>query len=536
MRVLGRRTWETFRVAVLFVVLAVAGVLAVLAVVGSAIDAHQREKERALVELRLARSLRSVGEDLTANTIWDEAVVRLSGPADLHWIDHHVGPFFAAQSGHVATTVYDPTGRLLRVSLNGEAAGDDPAEPHAVAVAPLVADVRARSAARDRTAVAMEAVRVSTGIVDVAGRTYLAAASTVVRHTDHGLVRAVDPIVASVKPFETMVAPLGAELGLVQASYRAGAEPRLQGRQAAVAVKGVDQRTLGWIVWTPEAAGATILSKAVPLMLLLLAAVLLAATLLFRRVADDVHRLGESEQALAVALRKAEAANAAKSRFLSNISHELRTPLNGVLGMAQVIERDLLTPQQQDRMILLKEAGKAQLRLIENLLTAMRLQNEAVVLTPAAFVPDGLLKRVGEDYRATATAKGLKLKVEVRSPTPRLGDETKIARLIEPLLDNAIRFTEAGTVTLRSRETGRDLIVEIVDTGAGMDLATTGDLFAPFSQADETSTRAVDGAGLGLAISHGLATLMGGRIEVESSPGEGSLFRVTLPMPAAQGD
>ncbi|MFC5346148.1 ATP-binding protein [Brevundimonas staleyi] len=530
---MGRRTWKTFRVAVLFVVLAAAGVLTVLAVVGSAIDAHQREKEQTLVELRLARALKSVGEDLTANTIWDEAVVRLSGPRDLDWIDHHVAPFFVAQSGHEATVVYDGPGRLLRVSLNGEATGDDPAEPHAAALSPLVADARARSVGRDRAAVAMAAVRVSTGVVQVADRTFLAAASTVVRHTDDGPIRDADPIVASMKPFETMIAPLGPELGLTHASYQSGVEPRLGSHQAAVAVPGLDDQTLGWIVWTPEAPGAAILRQAVPLMLALLAATLLAATILFRRVAEDVRELGESEQALAVALRKAEAASDAKSRFLSNISHELRTPLNGVLGMAEIIEGDLLTPQQKDRMVVLKEAGKAQLRLIENLLTAMRLQNEAVTLTPAAFVPDKLLKRVVGDYRATAIAKGLKLKVEAQTPTARLGDEDQIARLIEPILDNAIRFTASGTVTVRSRETARRLVVEVLDTGPGMDPGTAQTLFTAFTQGDETSTRATDGAGLGLAISHGLATLMNGRIEVESKPGEGSLFRVTLPLSAA---
>ncbi|WGM30547.1 ATP-binding protein [Brevundimonas sp. NIBR11] len=530
----GRRTWKTFRVAVLFVVLAVAGVLAVLAVVGSAIDVHQREKEETLVELRLARALKSVGEDLTANAVWDEAVIRLSGPRDLDWIDHHEGPFFAAQSGHVATTVYDGEGRLLRVSLNGQATGDDPAEPHVVALAPLVADVRAISAARDRTAVAMAAVRIATGVVQVGGRTFLAAASTVVRHTDDGPIRSADPVVASMKPLETMIAPLGPELGLTAAIYRAGAEPHLLGRQTAVAVHGLDDRTLGWIVWTPETPGAAILRQAVPLMLALLAATLLVATLLFRRVADDVRRLGESEQALAAALQKAEAANAAKSRFLSNISHELRTPLNGVLGMAQVIERDLLTPQQQDRMVLLKESGKAQLRLIENLLVAMRLQNEAVTVTPSAFVPDQMLKRAAADYRATAASKGLKFRVEARTPTRRLGDEEQIARLIEPILDNAIRFTSSGSVTVRSRETADDVVIEVVDTGPGMTSEVIDDLFTAFSQGDETSTRAKDGAGLGLSISHGLATLMDGRIEVESAPGKGSLFRVTLPLPAAE--
>lgn len=529
----AKRTWKTFRVAVFLVVLAVAGMLAVLAVVGSAIDAHQREKEETLVELRLARALDGVGEDLTAATIWDEAVVRLSGPRDPEWIDHHVGPFYAAQSGHVATTAYDGEGRLLRVSLNGEVSGDDPAEPHARALTPLVARVRAEAASRDRTAVAMAAVRVATGVIDVGGKTFLGAASTVVRHTDDGPVVAADPVVASLKPFETMIAPLGPELGLAGATYRPGAEPGLRGRETAVAVRGLEDQVLGWIVWTPEAPGATILRQAVPLMLVLLAAILLAATLLFRRVSDDVRQLSDNEQALAVALEKAEAASAAKSRFLSNISHELRTPLNGVLGMAQIIERDLLTPQQKDRMAILKESGKAQLRLIENLLTALRLQSEAVSITPAPFAPDAMLRRLAGDYRATAASKGLKLRVEARSPTRRLGDEDQIARLIEPILDNAIRFTAAGSVTVRSRETGRTVVIEIADTGPGMSPEVVEGLFAAFSQGDETSTRAADGAGLGLAISHGLAGLMGGAITVESSPGEGSLFRIVLPLPEA---
>ena len=518
------RTWKTFRIAVVFVVLAVAGVLAVLAVVGSAIDAHQRDKEQAMVELRLARALKTVGEDLTANTIWDEAVLRLSGPRDLDWIDHHVG--------HVASVAYDGSGRVLRVSLEGEASGDDPAEPHARALESLVASVRSDAATRDRSAVAMAAVRLATGVIDVAGRTYLAAASSVVRHTDHGPVPAFDPVVASMKPIETMIAPLGPELGLTGATYRRGAEPRLQRRQAAAPVHGLDKEVLGWIVWTPEAPGAAILRQALPLMLALLIATLIAAALLFRRVADDVRQLSESERALAVALEKAEAGNAAKSRFLSNISHELRTPLNGVLGMAEVIERDLLTPQQRDRMVILKESGKAQLRLIENLLTAMRLQNEAVTLTPTPFVPDQLIKRLAGEYRVTAATRGLKLRAEARAPSRRLGDAEQIARTLEPILDNALRFTTTGTVTVRARETLDSVVFEVADTGPGMAADVAAGLFTAFSQGDETSTRAADGAGLGLAISHGLVELMRGRIEVESAPGEGSLFRITLPLPA----
>ncbi len=530
---LRSRTWTTFRVAILLVALASLGMLAVLAVVGSAIDAHQREKEQHLVELRVAGALKGVTADLTAGTIWDEAVLRLVAH-DADWIDHHLGAFFAVQSGHAATAAYDDKGRLIRVSLAGKAAGADPAQPFAHAAAPLVTDVRNRAAVRDRSAVDMKAVRLRSAVIGVEGRTWLAAASTVVRHTDGGPVPAADPIIVSFKPFETVVEPLGTELGLKQAAYRPGAgAPALRGHQTAVAIRDIEGRTLGWIVWTHEAPGARILREAGPLMLILLVATLLAAALLFRRVADDVRRLSESEQALAQALEKAEAGSAAKSRFLSNISHELRTPLNGVLGMAQVIEDDLLTPQQRDRMAVLKEAGKAQLRLIENLLVAMRLQNEAVALHPRPFSPDQLLRQMATDYRGGATAKGLKFRIEAKAPTSRLGDEGQIARLVEPLIDNAVRFTTDGTVTVRARETHNALIFEIEDTGPGMAPEVVADLFTAFSQADESSTRSTDGAGLGLAISHGLTTVMGGRLQVESEPGKGSLFRVTLPLPHA---
>ncbi|RZJ79996.1 MAG: hypothetical protein EON88_32410, partial [Brevundimonas sp.] len=107
--------------------LASVGMLAVLAVVGSSIDAHQRIKEQELVDRRVAGALKAVTVDLTAATTWDEAVTRLSGPADTDWIDHHVGAFYAAQSGHAATLIYDGDGRLLRVSLGGKPAGADPA-------------------------------------------------------------------------------------------------------------------------------------------------------------------------------------------------------------------------------------------------------------------------------------------------------------------------------------------------------------------------------------------------------------------------
>ena len=197
--------------------------------------------------------------------------------------------------------------------------------------------------------------------------------------------------------------------------------------------------------------------------------------------------------------------------------------------MAEVIGADLVTPQQRDRLEVLKASGRQQLRLIEELLDVVRLRDGAVQLETRPFRPDNLLRRIALDFRDAAKPKALGLKVEA-AKGEWLGDPVHVEKVIAALTDNAVRFTRKGEVVLRALDAEPGLVLELQDTGPGMTPAEAERLFDAFAQGDDSSTRAADGLGLGLTSAHDLTRLMGGRIEVETRPGVGSLFRVILPL------
>lgn len=522
----GWRAWGTLRIALVLMLSTVVGMAAILGIVSQGIDAHQRTKEEKLVELRLGRALEVVGEDLTSASIWDEAVDHMT-VGDVAWFDRFLGNFYAVQHSHLATLGYDSTGRLFRISKNGKPDGADENDPFARAARSLVDQVRAEAHNRDRSTIAMDAILLKSAFVRIDGHVYVLGVSTIVRHTNEGKVPETDPVVASFKSFPAEIALLKTRFSLEDVQFQPGAEPAPDG-MAGVDVVDQDGALLGKVIWKPERPGYQILTQAGSLMLVLLAVMIIGGSMLMARMISDVRRLRASEAALSAALERAEAANAAKTRFLSNISHELRTPLNGVLGMAEVIGADLVTPQQRDRLDILKASGQQQLRLIEELLDVVRLRDGAVTLETRPFRPDNLLRRLASDYRGAANARGLKLKIEA-AKGEWLGDAIHVEKLLAALTDNAIRFTREGGVTLRAIA-GDGLVLEVEDTGPGMPAAEVERLFEAFTQGDDSSTRSADGLGLGLTAAHGLASLMGGRIEVTSTPGQGSLFRVILPI------
>ena len=526
----GPQAWVAFRIAAILLIGSMAGMIAVLAVVSQAIDAHQAVKEQKLVERRVARALQAIGEDLTTASVWDDAVDHMTGAGDVAWWDRHLGGYYEAQSKLPVTLGYDDAGRLFRISKNGGPAGADAADPFAQSARPIVDALRAAAARRDRSTVALDAVTLKPAIVKVNGTVYLMGTSTIVRHTLKGQVPASDPAVASFRRFETIVPQIHDRLGLIDPAFSIGDAPPPQGR-GAVDIRDPNGVLLGRIVWTPERPGADILRQAGPLLLMLLTLLLVGGGALLWRVAHDIRRLRASEAALSAALDKAEAANQAKTRFLSNVSHELRTPLNGVLGMAEVIGADAITPQQRERLEILKASGRQQLRLVEELLDVVRLRDGAVMLERRPFRPDNLLQRVAHDFEGAAATKGLALHVEAVEGE-WLGDPVHIEKMLAALADNAVRFTRSGQVTLRARADD-DLVLEVEDTGPGMTPDEVTRLFDAFTQGDESSTRTAEGLGLGLTAAHGLAVLMGGRIEVVSTPGVGSLFRVPLPLARA---
>ncbi|HEY6086923.1 MAG TPA: ATP-binding protein, partial [Burkholderiaceae bacterium] len=225
-----------------------------------------------------------------------------------------------------------------------------------------------------------------------------------------------------------------------------------------------------------------------------------------------------------------------KSDFLANMSHEIRTPLNAVLGFAQVGLRDGggLPAQAQFGRIL--DAGDHLLRVINDILDLSRIEAGKVAVEPRAFALRAVLADASSFVITGARSKGLAFDCKIADDVPNWvrGDALRLQQILGNLLSNAVKFTAQGHVRLAvtSEGDGRDTVrLAVEDTGIGIDAGQVTRLFEPFEQADNSTTRAYGGAGLGLAICSRLAGLMGGSIEVRSTPGSGSCFTLRLPLP-----
>ena len=253
--------------------------------------------------------------------------------------------------------------------------------------------------------------------------------------------------------------------------------------------------------------------------------------------------LRERTTELERARREAEAANQAKSTFLATMSHEIRTPMNGVLGMIEVLERQGLSATQQRTVSTIRDSGKALLRIIDDILDFSKIEAGRLELEAIPFSLSTLVTTTLEAFRPQVIAKGLSLdaKIDAGSQDALIGDSTRVRQILFNLLSNAIKFTEHGGVqvhvsTTALGEGNTRATVAVADTGIGLSAEQAARLFEPFVQADSSITREFGGTGLGLSIIRRLAQIMNGDVAVESTPGAGSIFTVTLTLRAAPAD
>ena len=241
------------------------------------------------------------------------------------------------------------------------------------------------------------------------------------------------------------------------------------------------------------------------------------------------------EEELRAAKEAAEASSRTKSQFLANMSHEIRTPLNGVLGMAQALDAEDLSPSQKEKVNIILDSGKSLTALLNDVLDLTKI--EAGKLEISAVPGDFLhtMKRTRQLFQTQAEDKGVDLFVRYDSNFPqRLAyDPVRVRQCVSNLLSNAIKFTAQGRVevaiTAKPLGEGSFMVsVDVSDTGIGMSRETIEKLFTVFTQADGATTRKFGGSGLGLAISRQLARMMGGDLLVESTEGQGSIFRLTF--------
>ena len=246
-------------------------------------------------------------------------------------------------------------------------------------------------------------------------------------------------------------------------------------------------------------------------------------------------KIEERTEQLKIEKTRAEAASIAKSSFLATMSHEIRTPMNGVLGMAQVLSSTNLTEEQQLYVNTILDSGNSLLTVINDILDFSKIEAGKMLLEKRGLNIKQSASDIINLFNSKAKEKNIQLTlhIEDQCPVDLIGDELRIKQVLQNFVSNAIKFTEQGSVKIsisgsKMRGDSASIMVQVSDSGIGIDQGVQDKLFADFTQIDSSTTRKFGGTGLGLAICKQLITLMGGEVGVTSTPNKGATFWFTL--------
>lgn len=249
---------------------------------------------------------------------------------------------------------------------------------------------------------------------------------------------------------------------------------------------------------------------------------------------SQTEELQEQNVELATQRSQVEEANRLKSEFLSNMSHELRTPLNSIMALSKVLMQqtsDRLSDDESDYLKIVERNGKQLLLLINDILDLSKIEAGQMEVFASEFSLKNMIEEFVENFQLLADKNGNVISSQIADDLPiTTSDETMVHRILQNLISNAVKFTNAGEVVVTAETQGTNIIVAVQDTGIGISEESLPYIFEEFRQVDGSASRSYEGTGLGLAIAERSALLLEGRLEVVSVPGSGSTFTLTLPI------
>ncbi|TAJ73835.1 MAG: response regulator [Phenylobacterium sp.] len=513
--------------------LAVAAALIVLAAcvalvfyADEAVNHLTSTREATLMQRAIAHRQLEVAEDVRIVSMWTDGYERTARRFDVRWVEINYGHDLQRSRKHDLTVLFDARDRPIYAAKDGDTVPPDAVAAFTAAARPVLAAARRQSEAKvaaNPDAMGFDRQGSAMGAVTIGGRAYLAAAATVTpepHHRDRLLATPLPVIVSAVEVNGEFLRWLAQDYGLKDARVIIG-----EGAGPSAPLASVDGAPVAAIGWRPDLLGHAVFRQAAPQILGFGVAVICVAGLLILRV----RRLARE---VVTARDLAEAGGRAKSEFIANMSHEIRTPLNGVLGMAQAMDMHELSPDQRERLRVIRESGSTLLALLNDVLDLSKLQAGKLEMEEAIFDLEAVGRQVCATFGGLAAEKGLALTLEVDEAVRGawIGDALRIRQVLSNLVANAVKFTASGSVTLAMEPCGAHVCFAVIDTGIGLDAASIPHLFDKFAQADASTTRRYGGTGLGLAICQELVELMGGAIKAVSQPGKGSRFAFSLPL------
>jgi signal transduction histidine kinase/DNA-binding response OmpR family regulator len=248
----------------------------------------------------------------------------------------------------------------------------------------------------------------------------------------------------------------------------------------------------------------------------------------------EIEEHKKTDTKLAQALKMADSANSAKSRFLSNMSHEIRTPLNSIIGYSYILHKDPSIPEHRRQAVdTLKRSGEHLSALIEDILDIARIEARKFELNYEPLNFHEFIEHLVRIYKVQAEDKGLLFRCQIVNTLPQQvrADEKRVGQILINILSNAIKFTQSGEIVIRVGYSSGVATFHIIDTGQGIAPEQLQEIFQPFTRLNTTTGNAISGSGLGLTISKILAEIMGGDLAVSSELGKGTTFTVRLFLP-----